>query len=133
MRNLLCLAAILALGGCANPSCPLPGTRPMTTVSLYFGRDIEGRGMVTDAEWSRFSAKVIEGQFPDGFTSFDAAGQWRNPRNGLAVSEPTKVVQIVVPASFDLRPGVAAVVAAYKRQYRQLAVGIVSIAGCGAF
>jgi hypothetical protein len=105
----------------------------MALVTLYFGRDIAGHGMVTDAQWARFAAEVIGRQFPDGFTVFDASGQWRNPATGAVGSEPTKVVQIALPLSVDPRAGIAAIAASYKQQYQQLAVGVVTGTGCGAF
>jgi hypothetical protein len=105
----------------------------MTTITLYFGRDIAGGGMVTDAQWNRLAAEVIGRHFPDGFTVFDARGQWRNPATGAVASEPTKVVQIALPISTDPGPGIAAVEASYKQQYHQLAIGMVTGTGCGAF
>jgi hypothetical protein len=132
-KNILSFMGALALAGCADRTCKIPGTQPMTWVTLYFGRDIAGHGMVTDAQWARFAADVIGKQFPDGFTVFDAHGQWRNPATGAVGSEPTKVVQIALPGSADPQAGIAAIEASYKQQYQQLAVGVITGSGCGAF
>lgn len=126
-------ALILLLAGCAQPSCTLPGQRPMVLIKLYFGRDIAGQGAVSDAQWQRFAAEVIGRQFPDGFTVFDATGQWRNPATGVVGREATKVAEIVVPASTDARAGIGAVTEAYKQQFHQVAVGIVSGDVCASF
>ncbi len=132
-RMVMALAASAALGGCAGRACPIAGTQPMTMVTLYFGQDIAGHGTVTDAQWAGFAATVIGRQFPDGFTVFDARGQWRNPATGAVGSEPTKVVQIALPIAVDPRPGIAAIEESYKQQYHQLAVGMITTTGCGAF
>jgi hypothetical protein len=132
-KHIVAFMSALTLAGCADRTCPLPGTQPMALVTMYFGRDIAGGRMVTDAQWARFAADVIGRQFPDGFTVFDAHGQWRNPATGAVGSEPTKVVQIALPMSADRRAGIAAIAAAYREQYHQLAVGVVTGTGCGAF
>jgi hypothetical protein len=124
---------MLVLAGCAKPACTLPGQQKMTLVKLYFGRDIAGQGAVSDAQWSRFAADVIGRAFPDGFTVFDATGQWRNPATGAVGRESTKVVEIAAPVSVDVRAGIAAVTDAYKQQYHQIAVGVVSSNVCAAF
>ncbi len=132
-KNIVSFMSIVALSGCAVRTCEIPGTQPMALVTLYFGRDIAGHGMVTDAQWARFAADVIGRAFPDGFTVFDATGQWRNPATGVVGREATKVVDIAAPVSADVRAGIAAVTAAYKQQYHQIAVGVVSSAVCAAF
>jgi hypothetical protein len=59
------LAAAIAT---APAQCPLPNQAPMVVTQLFFGRDIEGRGPLTDAEWSDFAANILARDFPDGFT-----------------------------------------------------------------
>ena len=83
MRSFVGLA--LLAGGCSAPpeACLLPAQQRMLVVSLYFGRQVPGRGPVTDAEWARFASEVLSRQFSSGFTVLDATGQWRNPRYGL--------------------------------------------------
>jgi hypothetical protein len=105
----------------------------MMVVTLYFGRDEQGGGFVSDAQWSAFAAGVIGRQFPDGFTVFDANGQWRDPATGVVGREPTKVVQIAAVDSPALAAGVRSVVSAYKAEFHQEAVGIVSHGACAAF
>ncbi len=133
VRHVAPLFAMLLLAGCAQPACTLAGQQRMTFVKLYFGRDVAGQGAVTDAQWSRFAADVIGRAFPDGFTVFDATGQWRNPATGVVGREATKVVEIAAPVSVDVRAGIAAVTDAYKQQFHQLAVGVVSSEVCAAF
>ena len=86
MRFIIALTCCLA-AGCsiaANPrsACPLPTQQPFTIVQIFFGRNVPGRGPLTDAEWSSFVAKAITGEFPDGFTVIDGDGQWFDQRTG---------------------------------------------------
>ena len=54
----------------------------MLVAELFFGRDIAGRAPLSEAEWRAFAAEIVTPNFPDGFTAFDAEGQWRNPATG---------------------------------------------------
>src|SRR5690348_10330210 len=83
---LLCVCLLAPVWG-ANPStvCPLAGERPMRVVHFYFGRAIKGRLPLTDGEWSVFAAEILSPNFPEGFTSYDGDGQWRNQRTGQIV------------------------------------------------
>ena len=62
--------------------CLLPAEKRMLVAELFFGRDIAGRAPLSEAEWRDFAAEIITPNFPDGFTVFDAEGQWRNPATG---------------------------------------------------
>ena len=66
---------------CASPrgSCLLDSQQPMTVVELFFGRDIPGRNLLTEREWSDFRASVLSHAFPQGFTVTDGDGEWRDP------------------------------------------------------
>ena len=59
----------------AFAACP-PGQNEMLTVRLYFGQSMNGRPIAT-AAWRDFVARVVTPRFPDGFTIYDARGQWR--------------------------------------------------------
>jgi hypothetical protein len=105
----------------------------MTQVDMYFGRDITGRGPVTEGEWSRFVAQEVAPRFPAGFTVLDANGQWLSPASGAVAREASKVVRIVTPEDAGLAARVRAVAEAYKARFRQEAVGVVSSESCAAF
>lgn len=129
-------AAILALlSGCAPPvvTCLLPAQQTMQMIDLYFGRDIEGRAPLTDAEWANFTRQEITPRFPDGFTVIDATGQWLNPDTHIIGGEASKVVRIAAPYDAGLAARVSAVTGAYRRQFHQRAVGITSAPVCAAF
>jgi hypothetical protein len=134
------LAVLLALSGCAAPmpsapqySCLLPAERRMLVAELFFGRGGKGREPVSDGEWAAFAAQTITPNFPDGFTVFDGAGQWRNPRTGRIARNLTKILLVAAPRTPDLASRLAAVIDAYKAEFHQQSVGIITRDACAAF
>jgi hypothetical protein len=131
------IGAALAIAGCnAAPvagACLLARQKPMVSVDFYFGRDIAGRGPLTDAEWADFAAREITKRFPDGFSVLDGGGQWRDPESGTVTREASKIVRVVVPGGGNVSARVEAVSLAYRQQFHQQAVGVVSAPVCAAF
>ena len=117
-------APALACGG------PL---KPMQRIELMFGRNVRGHLKVGDTAWAKFLAREITPRFPDGLSVLDAAGQWRDKARGRLVREPSKLVIIVTQDDAPVRDKIAAIVAAYKQQFRQQSVGVVSRPVCAAF
>jgi hypothetical protein len=113
--------------------CLLPAEKRMLVAELFFGRDIQGRAPLSEVEWRAFAAETVTPNFPDGFTAFDAEGQWRNPATGVVSSAPTKVLLVAAPPTPDLAPRFSAVIEAYKTRFRQQSVGIVTRDSCAAF
>ena len=122
--RLVCVAIAVLIAGCqagtGQLACPLPGQTRMISLKLYFGRDIQGGGFVTDQAFAGFAAAVLNPAFPDGFTAYEATGQWRNPQNGQIVREKTFVVEVAGPIG---PTAVAAAVDAYRKAFRQVSVG----------
>jgi len=138
MRKIgLALAAlVLATAARADnlPSvCPLPSQKPMAMAELFFGRDIPGRGSITDTEWRIFAAKTLSRYFPDGFTAYDGSGQWMDPAKKRIVREKSKIVQVVADDDASFAANITAVSDAYKKQFRQQSVGVVTSTVCAAF
>ena len=100
---------------------------------MYFGRDEAGRAAVSDAEWSSFLASDVSPRFPDGLTVFDANGAWLNPATHDATGERSKVLVVLAPPSAGMAEKVAAIADAYKRRFRQKAVGVVTSEACALF
>lgn len=129
----------MTLSGCIpqtaiiESGCPLLGQHPMLVAELFFGRDIPGRAPLSEAEWRAFAAEIVTPSFPDGFTAFDAEGQWRNPTTGVIAREPTKMLLVAALPSPDLAPRLSAVIEAYKARFRQQSVGIVTRNSCASF
>jgi hypothetical protein len=111
----------------------LPSEQRMLVAELFFGRSIKGRGPLSDAEWAKFAADTITPNFPNGFTVFDGDGQWQNPQTGQIGRERTKILLVAAERSPDLAARLTAVMDAYKTQFHQQSVGIVTRDSCAAF
>jgi Protein of unknown function (DUF3574) len=132
------LAWLLLFAGCAElpapaSSCLLPAEQHMLVAELFFGHNIKGRQPLSDAEWAEFAAQTIAPNFPDGFTLFDGEGQWRNPRNGQIGGGRTKILLVAAKPEPDLSRRLSAVIDAYKAQFHQQSVGIITRDSCAAF
>ncbi len=129
------LGALLLLAGCAAAPQPCPaGAGPATIAEAYFGRNVETRAPVTDAEWARFMADTVTPAFPDGLTVLDGLGQWRNAAGQIS-REDSKVLVLVLPGQDQAAASarLALVTAAWKARFAQEAVLTVFRAGCAAF
>ena len=132
------LAWLLLLASCAELpasaySCLLPTEQHMLVAELFLGRNIKGRPPLTDAEWAEFAAQTITPNFPEGFTAFDGEGQWRNPQNGRIAGGRTKILLVAAKPEPDLSRRLSAVIEAYKTQFDQQSVGIITRDSCAAF
>jgi hypothetical protein len=141
VRRIIVLLCALGLAACdtlapkpaAAPPCPLPGQGRYAVVQLFFGRDIVGRGPMTDAEWNDFVARAIAPQFPDGFTVMDGAGQWYDQVNGKVIREQSKILLVAADPDSDLKTRIGSVIAAYRAQFEQRTVGVITSEACAAF
>ena len=132
------LAGLLLLAGCAESpapaySCLLPAEQHMLVAELFLARDVKGRQLLTDAEWAEFAAQTIAPNFPDGFTLLDGEGQWRNPQTGQIASGRTKILFVAAKPEPDLSRRLSGVIDAYKTQFHQQSVGIITRDTCAAF
>jgi hypothetical protein len=100
---------------------------------LLFGRNVEDRARVSEADFNIFVAREVSPRFPDGFTVIDATGQWRDARRGTTVHEATKIIEIVLPAGEDNRRKIEAIVEVYKTQFQQQSVGLIIAPACVRF
>ncbi len=105
----------------------------MQVTELFFGRDIKGRAPLTDSEWADFSAGVLTPNFPDGFTAYDAQGQWLDSTNHKIVREPSKVVVIAANDAPDIARRIDVVASAYRKRFHQISVGVISEPACAKF
>jgi hypothetical protein len=124
------LAVLLGLPGHAAAqgiACTAPQSA-MLDVELLLGR-----GPAGDARWRQFLAREVTPRFPDGLTVYQTDGQWRDPKRNVIVREKSRVLRIIVPADAPVNDRIAAVVEAYKKQFRQKSVGIVSRPACVSF
>jgi len=114
-------------------ACLLPSEQRMLVAELFFGRNIPGRGPLTEAEWTEFAAQIVTPNFPWGSTATYGQGQWQNPATGQIGREPTKILLIAAKREPDLARRLSAVIDAYKTRFRQQSVGIITHDACAAF
>jgi Protein of unknown function (DUF3574) len=129
MKRVLLVVALLAQASTASAqslTCVAPQSA-MLDVELLLGR-----GGKPDARWRQFLAREVTPRFPDGLTVYDTYGQWRDPKRNVIVREPSRVLRIIIPAD-GAGDKIAAVAEAYKKQFSQKSVGIVSRPACVSF
>ena len=132
------LRAILLLMLFASPAfavdhCPLPGQKEMLLVKLYFGQSLPGGHTVQPRAWTRFVSTAITPRFPDGFTVYDAYGQWMDPKKPRPSRERSKVEEIAAPDSVAVRAAITDIARSYRETFHQQSVGIVTSSSCAAF
>ena len=119
MTRSLLLVAILA--ACV-PAVRSPGLEPVVAERLYFGRNIGDTLGVTDSAWTVFVTDIVSARLPRGFTFWKAEGQWRGS-DGRPRREPSFVLEVVHPTrSAEIESAILAIIAEYKRRFRQEAV-----------
>lgn len=135
LRNAAGLLVAASLTACATveppPACP-DGQQRLRTAQLFFGRNIDGAPGVSDAAFSKFVDEELTPRFPDGLTILDGGGQWRGPENKL-IRESAKIVLIVLPNRRDPARRIEAVRNAYKAQFKQDSVLLITQAACVSF
>jgi len=125
-----CATSLAALSGAASAqvlSCT-PPQKPMLDVEFLLGR-----GKASDTRWRQFLAREVTPRFPDGLTVYEATGQWRDPQRQVVVRERSRVLRIIIAADEPANDKIAAVAEAYKNQFAQKSVGIVTRPACVSF
>jgi Protein of unknown function (DUF3574) len=129
-RWLACAISIAALSGAASAqtlSCT-PPQKPMLDVEFLLGR-----GKASDARWRQFLAREVTPRFPDGLTVYETIGQWRDPKRKIITREKSRVLRIIIADDEPANDKIAAVAEAYKKQFAQKSVGIVTRPACASF
>jgi Protein of unknown function (DUF3574) len=125
----VCGACLVSIGGASAQalSCSAP-QKPMLDVEFLLGR-----GAASDARWRQFLAREVTSRFPDGLTVYDTTGQWRDPQRKIVVREKSRVLRIIIAADEPANDKIAAVAEAYKKQFAQKSVGVVTRPACVSF
>jgi uncharacterized protein DUF3574 len=111
----------VSLGACAQPGAPpacAAPLKPALEIDLYFGRDRQGGGEVSEAEWTSFLTDTVTPRFPDGLSVLDVEGQAREP-SGRIVRERTKLLVVVVFDAPAHQGRVREIVEAYNSRFGQ--------------
>ncbi len=131
MRVHLVLAALLLL--------PVPAIaqecagQAWVESTLYLGRGLKDSGEVTDAQAQAFVDDTLVGQFPDGFTLFEARGHWRDGATGKPVDERSMAFVVVHPPGPAAEDALRRVADAYIARFDQSAVLRSSQPACVTF
>jgi hypothetical protein len=111
---------------------PMHGNQSLQ-IELLFGRDIAGRALVSDAQWSQFLQEEVTPRFPQGLTVLTATGQWRDPQSGRITQEPSFVVQIIAADATTTYQRLLQIRLAYEQRFQQQSVGLTMVQICSSF
>ncbi len=133
-RWALALMLFVAVAGsaAAQETCALPGQTRMLVAELFFGR-ASATGEVSEQQWREFLRAQATPRFPQGFTAFDAYGQWQDPATKKIARERTKVLLIATDDNDAARRKIEELAAAWRAAFAQKSVGIVAREECASF
>lgn len=106
-------------------------SQALVRTTLYFGLTHAG-GAISERQWQRFLRDEVTSRFPQGFTVWEALGQWRRA-DGSITREPSKVLLIVHPETAAVREALSGLVTAYRQLYDQESVLWEEAEVCAAF
>ena len=110
--------------GAPGPSAPASAVAPASAAwlrtELYFGiapAEAEGLGLsAAEGTWRSFLDEEVTPRFPDGFTVFEAYGQWRADAASEIERERSRVLVILHPDTAAIRAALEAIRAAYRER-----------------
>ena len=131
--------ALLALGlaGCAStphgppPPC-VPPANAQIQAELLFGLSMPTGALITPSQFDAFVAAEIVPRFPAGLTVLPGAGRWR-AANGQMVVEGAKMLMVIAPDTQATAASLREIRQAYRTQFQQQSVGLITIGSCAAF
>jgi hypothetical protein len=142
----LAVALVAVLAGCASSSsylpklsgptpwsCQRPNAKHMLVAELYMGRSMPNGAYVSEFAWQQFLADVVTPRFPDGLTSLDAYGQYRNRATRIITRENSKVLIIAAEDSDETETKLGQITEAYKQRFQQESVMLVERIECVDF
>jgi hypothetical protein len=113
------LANLTACMSLRPPSCP-DGQEAAVQELIYFGTTKPG-GQVSADDWDHFRNENVTPAFPEGFTFWEASGQWRSAAGEIG-REASYVLSIVHPRTAATEVSVQQLMSAYKASFQQEAV-----------
>ena len=97
------------------------------------GLNVPNRGPVTPKEWNQLLKTTVTPRFPEGFTVYDSDGQWLDEKSKRIIREKSKTIALSVHDDENTKIHIAEIRDAYRRQFHQISVGIVTSHVCAAF
>jgi hypothetical protein len=98
---------------------------------LYFGT-ARPDGVVTPEEWSAFVDRLVTPRFPQGLTSWAAAGQWQTG-TGMVEREASHVLSVVHSDTEENERAIREIASKYKAEFQQEAVLRVRSRACMSY
>lgn len=122
ISRLLPACVVVGLTACASPPSLRCGDdfKPMISALVYFGANTP-QGRVSPAEWQEFVDQVISPRFPDGFSVWSAAGQWRSAA-GAIEREASWVLNVVHHGRGAESQALDEIARSYRQRFAQQAV-----------
>jgi len=102
-----------------------------TRTTLYFGL-ARPAGTISRKQWKLFVLHEVTPRFPQGFTTWEAQGQWQS-ENGRITRERSKVLLLVHPDTIPVRESIASLITQYKKRFQQESVLWETARVCAAF
>ena len=134
MREVFALLAVGFLLAGAEPddvSGCAPSGKAYTRTTLYFGL-AHPSGKITNRQWASFVREEVTPRFPQGFTVWQADGQWQGS-DGRVNRERAKVLLVVHSNTVAARDSLIGLVESYKKKFQQQSVLWESATVCAAF
>jgi hypothetical protein len=103
----------------------------MNRVELIFGATWK-RGPIGPKMWKRFLADEVTPRFPDGLSTFDIRGQWRNAK-GQIVKLPSRILLIWYSPGPAADAKIDAIRDAFNKRFDQESVMRIDGVNCVSF
>jgi hypothetical protein len=108
-----------------------PAGRAYTRTTLYFGL-ARPAGTISERQWKVFVREEITTRFAQGFTIWEARGQWRST-DGRISREKAKILLLLHEHTAEVRDTLVGLVERYKRTFQQEPVLWETASVCAAF
>jgi hypothetical protein len=125
-------ASAFAIEKPPDPALPCAASGVVyTRTTLYFGL-ARPAGTISEKQWKNFVRDEVTSRFPQGFTIWEAQGQWQNAEGRIS-RERSKVLLLIHPDTLDGRKSIETLIESYKRKFQQESVLWESTSVCAAF
>jgi len=123
MRIWTTLSLVALVGACTQTQAPpLCARASLTETRLYFGLSQPGGRTITERQFADFVATEVTPRLPEGFTIQDGHGFWKDGQTTRTISENSKVLVRLHPASAGASEALDQIADAYKTRFHQESV-----------
>jgi hypothetical protein len=123
MRFWITISLAASVTACTQAQTPqLCAGAGMIETRLYFGLSEPSGRLVTDRQFADFVAKDVTPVLPEGFTILEGRGFWKDGKTSRTISENSKVLVRLHPATTDASAALDRIADAYKARFQQESV-----------